>query len=119
MEKVFNQFMTNSEIDLNYPSSDINSKQICDKQYKTTSPSYYKDTAFCRKGYQTVAVPDAYPMPFNFTINSTLYIPTPANIPFGEKVSLQIFNSEMEQVYSRETTVMVHNSNRGCCINFG
>jgi len=112
MEKVFNQFMTNSEIDLNYPSSDINSKQICDKQYKTTSPSYYKDTAFCRKGYQTVAVPDAYPMPFNFTINSTLYIPTPANIPFGEKVSLQIFNSEMEQVYSRETTVMVHNSNR-------
>ncbi len=117
MEKVFNQFMINSEIDLTYPSMEANSKQICEKQYKASSVSHYRDTAFCRKGYQTIAVSDAYPMPFSFNSHSTLYIPTPSEIPFGEKVFLQIYNPEMEQVCFKETTVMVHNSNRVIALN--
>ncbi len=117
MDKVFNQFMINSEIDLIYPSFEGNSRQICEKQYKTSSLSSYMDTAFCRKGYQTIPVSDAYPMPFNFNLHSTIYIPTPTDIPFGGKVFLQVFNSEMEQIYAKETTVMVHNSHRVVALN--
>lgn len=112
IEKVFSQFITLSEITLNFPTSHDNSKEVCSRYYKIYSTSEYQDTAFCRKGYETVAIFDAYPSPFDYQKHKIIYLPTPKDIPFGTKVNLQIFNSEMSQIYSVESTVMVHNSNR-------
>lgn len=112
VNRLFQQFITLSEIDLYYPSTNQNAKSICNSLYFVNSNADFQDTAFCRKGYQTTAINDAYPSPFNRKIHTKIYLPTPKEIPFNTNVTVQIFNSEMEQIFAHETTVMVHNSNR-------
>jgi len=112
INRVFQQFITLSDIDLYYPSNSPKAKALCNGYYFVNSNADFQDTAFCRKGYKTIAINDAYPSPFNKNIQTKIYLPTPKEIPFNTNVSVQIFNTEMEQIFSTETTVMVHNSNR-------
>ncbi len=109
---VNSQYMSLVDYNLSYPNQSEGSKPICDASYLLTINSVYTDTAFCRKGHTTVASESPYPSPFDYSKDRLIYIPTPKTVPYGTKVFVQIFNSEMVEVWSGEQKVMVHNSRR-------
>lgn len=64
-------------------------------------------------GYKSFEIDFAFPNPFNRSKDKTLKIPVPFNARVYDNVSLVIYNSEMNEVYSGSHQVMIDGGSAG------
>ncbi len=107
-------------IDRNYFLQVANS-EIPNSKNLENSPYYYNleidENFICskshfNKGYHTIAIDYAYPNPFNKNSDKYIIFPAPEESELYQKVTLQIYDSEMRQIYSKSLPVTIHNNNR-------
>ena len=76
-------------------------------------------TPLISNGEITKSICYAYPNPFIQNIHNSIMFPSPHDSQIGSMVTVNLYNSELQNVYSGKLAVAVDNSNRVLSLDFG
>lgn len=109
---VFSQNITLADVQFTLEPEEGSNANLCDYLYTISSNKSYTDTVYCRKGAQSKYISHAYPMPYSKAKDNQLFIPTPKQPAFDEKVFVTILDSRLIEVWSGRLRVGISNLNR-------